>query len=155
VNLSHLARVALAAGVGAIVWSITEYMFHRWLMHARLGPAPVERGHRDHHREPTRRPLASPASPVLVLVAATGMAVWFTVPLGLGFVGAYLAYERTHHYAHLRAPRSRYGRWMRRHHQHHHRVDATSNFGFTTPIWDAVFGTYRRVPADATRNSTP
>jgi sterol desaturase/sphingolipid hydroxylase (fatty acid hydroxylase superfamily) len=155
VNLSSIGRSALAAGVGAIVWSLTEYGFHRWLMHARLGPAPVAEGHRDHHHEPTHRPLASPFSLLLVLVMAMWMALWVTVPLGIGFLGAYVGYERAHHYAHLRGPRSRYGRWLRRHHQHHHRIDARSNFGFTTPVWDAVFGTYQRVPAVTTRNSTP
>jgi hypothetical protein len=55
----------------------------------------------------------------------------------------------------MRAPKSAYGRWARRHHFSHHFVDARYNHGVTTPIWDMVFGTYRRpvpikVPAKLT-----
>ena len=37
-----------------------------------------------------------------------------------------------------------YGRWARRHHFYHHFINAKMNHGVTTPIWDLVFGTYRK-----------
>ena len=66
-----VAGLAVLAGIAA--WSLTEYIIHRWFMHAELGPAIAARGHLDHHRHPTRRPLASPLSLVATVVVGLGV----------------------------------------------------------------------------------
>src|SRR5690606_31822177 len=55
--------------------------------------------------------------------------------LGYGF------YEFQHAQAHLRAPRNRYERWLRKHHFHHHFGHPMANHGVTIPFWDIVFRT--------------
>lgn len=56
----------------------------------------------------------------------------------------YCVYEALHRIEHVTAGIGPYGRWARRHHFHHHFVDGKTNHGVTTPLWDLVFGTYRR-----------
>ena len=46
-----VAVVAVLAGI--VAWTRTEYVIHRWFMHAELGPAVASRGHLEHHRHPT------------------------------------------------------------------------------------------------------
>src|SRR4051794_21971434 len=108
-----LAVVAVA--VGMLAWSFTEYTFHRWVMHAGIGPKMVEEGHRSHHVDPQRRPLASPLAVAAVSIAgvtllpiigaALAVAVglpWYAGALfGPGFIVGYLSYERIHHHAHF------------------------------------------------------
>ena len=62
--------------------------------------------------------------------------------LGVGYVVAYFTYEAIHGIAHCFAPRTRYGRWYRKHHFHHHFAEPLRNQGVTTPVWDKVFGTF-------------
>jgi len=68
---------------------------------------------------------------------------------GLAYLGGlfagYLWSEAFHHAIHHRAPRNRWEAWMWRYHYVHHWKDPTSNYGFTSPLWDAVFRTYRSV----------
>ena len=67
---------------------------------------------------------------------------------GLAFVaclmGFYGFYDVLHRCQHTHRGYGRYGRWARRHHFTHHFVDARCNHGVTSPLWDFVFGTYRK-----------
>ena len=155
---------ALAVVVGLLAWSGAEYVIHRWFMHDAVGPAFVSRGHLDHHRHPTRRPLASPLSFVGVVVASLGAvaplgatlavrvgAAWWAGALaGVSTVAAYAVYERVHFRSHFQPSTTRYTRWQQRRHLAHHASAGTTNFGVTSPLWDWVFGTYEPVPEDAT-----
>ena len=152
----------LAFAVGVLGWTFTEYVFHRWVMHAGIGPRMVEEGHASHHLDPQKRPLASPLAvaavsvlgvtvlPVLGALVTTALGLpWYVGALvGPGFVAGYLSYERIHHHTHFDAPRTRYGTWVRRRHLHHHFIDGTTNFSTTLPAWDVLFGTYRRTTLD-------
>lgn len=162
-----VALAAVLAGIGA--WSFTEYVIHRWFMHAELGPAIASRGHLDHHRHPTRRPLASPLSLMMTLLVGLGVlcpvgawlatavgAPWFTGALvGLSGIATYLVYERVHFRAHFRPARTRYARGQQRRHLQHHASSGTTNFGVTSPLWDLVFGTYEPVPDRPDRPARP
>jgi sterol desaturase/sphingolipid hydroxylase (fatty acid hydroxylase superfamily) len=69
-------------------------------------------------------------------------AIVFTLSFGV----SYLVYEYVHYLNHVEPPKTLYGRWARKHHFLHHFEDAKSNHGVTSPLWDLVFGTYRRLP---------
>ena len=155
-----VAAVAVLAGV--VAWSFTEYVIHRWFMHAELGPAIASRGHLEHHRHPTRRPLASPLSLMMTLIVGLGFlcpvgawlatvigAPWYTGALvGLSGIATYLVYERVHFRSHFRPATTRYARWQQRRHLAHHASAGTTNFGVTSPVWDWAFGTYEPVPSE-------
>jgi sterol desaturase/sphingolipid hydroxylase (fatty acid hydroxylase superfamily) len=145
-------QVFLAALSGALTWSFLEYCIHRWLGHdRRFRPNLFAKEHVRHHVEGDYfAPAKKKVIAALVMVAMlVGPAMWIAGPLAGGsfvaaFVGFYLFYEVLHRREHTHAGFGAYGRWARRHHFYHHFVDGRANHGVTSPIWDLVFGTYRR-----------
>ncbi len=146
-----VAAVVVAAVLGAFTWSFFEYVIHRWLGHdRRFRGNPFGREHLRHHVEGD---YFAPAYKKLVFAALATAALGVpAVVLGgvlgvagvAGFVGFYAAYEVLHRREHTHAGIGRYGRWARGHHFHHHFVDGRTNHGVTSPLWDLMFGTYRR-----------
>ena len=142
----------VAALLGAFTWTLLEYLIHRWMGHdRRFRKSPFGVEHVRHHIEgnyfaPTWKKLIAAALfaivagiPALALAGARG---------GLAYVGGlvvfYGIYEILHRREHTHAGFGWYGRWVRRHHFHHHFVDGRANHGVTSPLWDVVFGTYQR-----------
>jgi hypothetical protein len=144
-----IARSAVDALVGAASWSALEYGLHRFAMHEPAGRGLPSVEHLKHHADvtyfsPTSKKIASAATttavvyPIAVLVAGRRRATAFT----FGLIAMYFAYEVAHRRTHTHPPRSRYGRWARRNHLHHHFGAPKRNFGVTSPVWDRVWGTY-------------
>ena len=146
-----MITILSAALMGAFAWSFLEYVIHRWLGHdRRFSRSPFAVEHIRHHREgdyfaPTWKKLLVAALVAVLLgvparlVAGTAGLAWM-----IGLLGFYGLYELVHRLEHVRAGVGPYGRWARRHHFTHHFVDARCNHGVTSPLWDFVFGTYRR-----------
>lgn len=143
----HPAWLALA---GAAAWTLLEYLIHRFLGHRWPGnPFGVEhvRHHATTHYFAPSLKKAAVAAPVILALGAA--LAW---PLGAagaaacaGGLGAmYVLYEVVHRRAHTHGPRGAYGRWLRRHHFHHHFHAPHLNHGVTTPVWDVVFRTLAR-----------
>jgi sterol desaturase/sphingolipid hydroxylase (fatty acid hydroxylase superfamily) len=145
-----------AFGLGAVGWTLAEYLLHRFVFHGasatRLGA--VE--HRKHHAQVDyfapwwQKALAAVAATAVMLPVSVvaGGAVW-GVAFTTGFIGMYLLYEVLHRRAHTRGPRGAYGRWRRRNHFAHHFADPRRAQGVTTPLWDRVFAT--RLPVERVR----
>lgn len=139
--------------LGIFTWTLLEYVFHRWAGHGRgfwrITPFGIE--HTRHHAEgnyfaPTIRK-AIAAIVIMMLIAPVSI-VLTNQTVGLSFasslVGTYVAYEFLHRRIHTHASDTRYGRWARLHHLHHHFVNPRTNHGVTSPFWDVVFGTYEK-----------
>lgn len=146
VVLTVLAFVAL----GFVVWSFLEYVLHRFAFHERRG---ANYGSREHLRHHARRDYFFWRNweawvGVVLVGAALVLPGWLLagpaggVAFGVGFVVAYFTYEGIHALAHVRPPRTRYGRWFRKHHFHHHFAEPLRNQGVTSATWDHVFGTW-------------
>ncbi|MGA2835532.1 MAG: sterol desaturase family protein [Acidimicrobiales bacterium] len=146
--------VLIAAFVGGMVlWTLSEYVLHRWF-HIARGSNLASKEHLEHHAR--RRYLVNAlswlswAGVLVVGLVAIPLVAWTVLPvpravaLGAGWVTAYFAYEFIHAADHLWAPRTAYGRWARRSHFHHHFGAPLRNYGVTSPFWDKVFGTYER-----------
>ncbi|MBI1944087.1 MAG: sterol desaturase family protein [Deltaproteobacteria bacterium] len=155
-----LPAAALAALAGVLLWSLAEYLLHRFLGHDhRTLPNPFAAEHTRHHAEGDYfAPTWKKALVALAAVPPTGAvaALVVDVPLGLvfalSFAATYLGYEWLHRRLHTHRGVGPWGRWLRRHHFHHHFVDPHTNHGVTSPVWDVAFGTRReptriRVPA--------
>jgi sterol desaturase/sphingolipid hydroxylase (fatty acid hydroxylase superfamily) len=153
--------VASALG-GVLVWTLLEYVLHRFGGHdGRFGNA-IRREHLGHHARPDtfsttgkKLLLAVPVLATLFVVVLAGAGVVVATGLTTGTTGAWLGYERLHRLVHVRAPRNAWGAWARRHHLFHH-FNPRVNHGVTTPLWDWVFGTLARpgivpVPKKAAR----
>lgn len=140
----YLATVLL----GIFSWSFAEYALHNWGGHLAKGKNPFSKEHLKHH---AKKDYFSPHSkkslmavPVLVLMGfITGLwlspliACLYTLSFGL----TYLGYEICHYRLHAYAPRGPVGRFLRKHHFHHHFQNPWTNHGVTSPIWDYVFRT--------------
>ena len=146
-----LLPAALAALAGATLWSLAEYLLHRFLGHdRRTMPNPFGDEHTRHHREgdyfaPTWKKalVALGAVPVLGALAALIIGAPLGMVFAVSFVATYAGYEWLHRRMHTHRGVGAYGRFVRRHHFHHHFGSPRVNHGVTTPIWDLAFGTYQ------------
>ena len=146
-----LAGAALLA-LGMALWTLGEYVMHRFAMHALRGKGMASREHLRHHAE--RDSVLESWYFAWTGIIAVGIALGINaarllgpvgICLGVGWVAGYGFYDWIHWRAHRRPIAHPYERWVRRHHFHHHFGHPTSNHGVTTPVWDLVFGTYERV----------
>ena len=156
---------AVAFGLGAMGWSLSEYLLHRFAGH---GPSRLRKGawwlppnvllllfweeHTAHHRDPMyfapgwKKALTAVATvPVAGVLVASFTSFAVGLSFALGFSLTYVAYEWLHRRVHTHAPTNAYMGWMRRHHLQHH-VSPKKNHGVTSGLWDRVFGT-REAPA--------
>lgn len=137
---------ALFLTIGLVWWTLLEYLLHRFVFH--LAPKSLGRRHLEHHDAPLDRRLAvaSPGTSIggavlhgILFVGLFGMARG--IPLLLGLVAGYLAYEWIHFSTHFRHPKTRWGKALRFHHLLHHHAQKDARFGVTSALWDRVFGT--------------
>lgn len=145
--------LALTALAGAFTWTFLEYILHRWAGHgARFRRNPFGIEHVRHHIEgnyfaPTWKKLL--IAPVVAALAALPAVPLLGRAHGVayvaGLIGFYGVYEVLHRLLHVWAGVGPYARWARRHHFTHHFVDARYNHGVTSPLWDHVFGTCKKV----------
>lgn len=144
------ATISLISGI--FTWTFLEYVIHRFIGHKKKTDNPITHEHKHHHSQfdyfaPNWKKL------VLALIVLGSLTLLVGWPLGwlygfsysLGIAGMYLVYETLHKRAHTHAPLNKYGRWLRMHHFHHHFRSPKHNHGVTSPIWDMVFGTHKKV----------
>jgi len=151
-----LANVALIFFVGVFVWSLFEYLMHRFVFHF---VAESDRAmrivyiiHGNHHEYPRdKERLFMPPVPSLIIAS-----VLFSLMYGIGYLfGAtqivyaffpgfllgYLLYGTMHYAIHAWNPPFK---WMkplwRNHHLHHYKVQE-KGFGVSSTLWDHIFGT--------------
>lgn len=151
-TLSTALTILVALTAGAALWTLAEYVLHRFAMHQLHGRGIMSREHLEHHVHSSwsfsHTHLLSWAGMLLVGYGAWMPLVWWAVgpaagiAVATGWAAGYFFYEHQHAMAHLRAPARRYDRWLRRHHFHHHFGHPMSNHGVTTLVWDKVFGTF-------------
>jgi len=145
--------VVAAAAIGAALWTLTEYVMHRFSFHHR-GDGQLRRiiatEHTRHHREPSatnfvlrlfgHAAVAMLGLPLGFIIGAIttpvfGLTLWASWALG------YTAYEIGHWRLHHRAPRTAAALRRRVRHMSHHGVNAATNFGVSLDFWDRVFST--------------
>lgn len=138
----------IAFGAGLMLWSLLEYLLHRWVFHKRVLGKGLSREHLRHHAKvdwfaPWWIKLAV-AAPILLALAALGVLLVGAPGAGLatGTFSGWLIYEWIHRRIHVAAPRNAYARWARAHHLSHHFGKAHANHGVTSPLWDHVFSSF-------------
>lgn len=134
-------------GVGLVVWTLAEYLTHRFPMHGRRGTSPLADEHLDHHADPLdARPLRPDVHNLGYKGAGFVLASTLVGPsFACGFTAGYAGYTHVHHEMHRRPPRSsRERRLWRRHHDHHFN-GPVRNYGVTCDVWDRLLSTERQV----------
>lgn len=144
-----------AAGLllaGMAMWTLGEYLMHRFAMHEMRGKGMASREHLRHHaeRDSVLESWYFAWAGVLGVGFALGVNAqnavgWAGWALGVGWVSGYGVYDWLHFRAHRRHVANGYERWLRRHHFHHHFGHPMANHGVTSPVWDKVFGTHEPV----------
>jgi dihydroceramide fatty acyl 2-hydroxylase len=143
--------------LGLFIWTFSEYTLHRFLFHF---PASTPRAqrisflfHGIHHAQPQVKtrlvmplPVSIPMSFIffglfhLVFGVALKSPAWVAPVMG-GFLIGYLAYDLIHYATHHLPMRSRFAKYLKRHHMQHHYKDPATRFGVSSPAWDYVFAT--------------
>jgi sterol desaturase/sphingolipid hydroxylase (fatty acid hydroxylase superfamily) len=155
----RLSVCLTAYGVGLVVWTLIEYVFHRALFHH----APfLSRIHDLHHQAP--KELIGTPGWLAVLAVFAGLAgpLWLAIGFNLGtavvagFLTGYLWYVFVHYATHHWQPRrNSYLYRARLRHSRHHYLSQEGNFGVTTAFWDRVFGTALEERASTLRAVSP
>lgn len=138
--------------LGLFVWSLTEYVLHRFIFHLepKKGNKMLERihfiFHGVHHDYPSDAhrlvmppsvsvPLATAFYYLFSLVLRTGpLAAFFSA-----FMTGYLFYDMTHYALHHANFKNKFWKKLKKHHMLHHYDDASKGYGVSSPLWDKVF----------------
>jgi dihydroceramide fatty acyl 2-hydroxylase len=137
---------------GLVLWTLVEYILHRFFFHtAPKGPAGIKAhflAHGIHHYDPfdgTRLvfpPL--PATGIALVIYGLFELVW---PTGIacavmaGLLTGYLLYDMSHYVSHHGKIRDPWFRFLHRYHAAHHHREPDALFGVSNPFWDLVFRT--------------
>jgi sterol desaturase/sphingolipid hydroxylase (fatty acid hydroxylase superfamily) len=130
--------------LGFALWTLAEYLVHRFLYHR---VSFFHRLHDTHHASPDDMIGGPPLLAIvliLLLVAAPTLSIEraFGAATTFGSLSGYLAYMIVHDRVHLGArPESGLFNRLRSHHLRHHFLDGRGNYGVTTMFWDYIFGT--------------
>lgn len=147
---SGLAVTAALFLAGVALWTLFEYVFHRFVFH--LEPSsPFRRRlqfviHGVHHQYPDDKTRL--VMPVTVSIPVSLLMLWgFLALLGeygwgffSGFLAGYFSYDMLHYAVHhVRNARNPWFRRLQQHHLAHHFRDTQRGFGVSSPLWDKVF----------------
>ncbi len=170
VSRLHVLAVLGAAIGGALLWSLTEYLLHRFLFH-RIGATLAGRRfyfvlhgvHHDYPMDGSRLVMPLGVSipigvTVYLLLSITlgplAGAPWVD-PVFAGFGVGYLAYDGIHYATHHFRMSSPIGRWLKRYHMVHHHTGENARYGVSSPLWDYVFGTFAPTTPAPQQEATP
>ncbi len=149
--------VPLGFIAGLFLWTLTEYILHRFVFHYPPRTPAQEKivflFHGIHHTQPQDKtrlvmppvvsiPLALVFYGLFVLILGQllGAPQWIA-PMFSGFITGYLLYDLTHYATHHFPMRSGYLKYIKRYHMMHHYKTPDQRFGVSSPVWDVVFRT--------------
>jgi 4-hydroxysphinganine ceramide fatty acyl 2-hydroxylase len=149
-----ILTVAVLFLFGVLVWTLLEYMIHRYAFHyepkSRFGKRLhfiVHGVHHDYPNDAKRLVMPPGVSIPLAIVFWVLFAVVFgrfapAISAGFGF--GYVCYDSIHYAIHHFAMKR--GVWFRlkQYHLRHHYHDDHIGYGVSSPLWDYVFRTTRK-----------
>jgi sterol desaturase/sphingolipid hydroxylase (fatty acid hydroxylase superfamily) len=138
--------------LGLFIWTLTEYILHRFIFHfyptSDWGKRIHFIFHGVHHDYPNdAKRLVMPPSASIPLAAAFYLLFdWLLADQMLngffaGFIMGYLFYDMTHYMLHHAQFKNGFWKRLKQQHMLHHYDDASKKYGVTSDIWDKVFGT--------------
>ena len=143
--------------VGLFLWTITEYILHRFLFHFHARTAKGQRimflFHGVHHAQPQMKTRLVMPPIVSIPLAALFLGLFYLLftlilkaplwldPVFAGFMIGYLMYDMIHYATHHFAMRKGYWKYIKRYHMAHHFKSPDALFGVSNPVWDYVFHT--------------
>lgn len=136
--------------LGLLIWTLFEYVMHRFIFHLKLrselGRWLIFLTHGNHHVAPDDR-YRNIMPPIVSVVISCGIWLTFWLLLGpkgsvlyLGFGIGYVVYDVIHYACHQLPMRGPILRQLRRHHIRHHYARVEGNYAITAIFWDRLFG---------------
>jgi len=143
--------------LGLILWTLAEYLLHRFLFHMPVKGEKAERiiflFHGVHHAQPQEKTRLVMPPAVSIPLAAVFYGIYhlffavilkapqWVAPVFSAFIFGYLVYDLTHYATHHFPMRSGYAKYIKRYHMQHHYKTPNARFGVSSPLWDVVFKT--------------
>ena len=139
---------------GLGIWTLLEYIIHRYVFHyepsSRLGKQLHFVVHGVHHDYPNdaKRLVMPPAVSIPLAIVFYGLfflafrsaapAIW------AGFAAGYVCYDGVHYAIHHLPMKKGILNRLKQHHLRHHFHDDHVGYGVSSPFWDYVFRTNRK-----------
>ena len=135
---------------GIFIWTITEYLLHRYIFHfvpkSRWGLRLHFIFHGVHHDYPrdSKRLVMPPSASIPLALLFYFLFLWL-LPARMmdaffaGFLIGYLVYDMTHYAIHHGNFKSRLMKSIKQHHMLHHYSDSTKGYGVSSSLWDIFF----------------
>jgi 4-hydroxysphinganine ceramide fatty acyl 2-hydroxylase len=152
-QLSIVAVTALFL-LGILLWTLTEYLIHRYVFHyepkSRWGKRLHYVIHGVHHDYPNdaRRLVMPPVVSIPLAFLFYGLFLLIfgnlTPPVFAGLVFGYVCYDMLHYATHHLAMKRGAWLWLKKYHLRHHFNDDHVGYGISSPLWDYVFRTTRK-----------
>ena len=122
------------------LWSFTEYMFHRYLLHNIF-----YKQHKKHHIFPNKLSIINTPMSIVLLNTLLYICLFYNFKYCLHmfqmFIGLnYLSFEIIHLLSHSYKGSNKIILNAKHYHKLHH-IDENVNYSFITPFWDYIFGT--------------
>lgn len=149
--------ILIAFLVGLFLWTLAEYLLHRFVFHFHAKKPALQRVffllHGIHHTQPQSKtrlvmppvvsiPLAFVFYGLFQLFIGKILGGGYLVgPIFSGFISGYMFYDLTHYATHHFPMRRGIWKALKRHHMRHHYKSPDLRFGVSSPLWDYVFDT--------------
>ena len=137
---------------GLIVWTLVEYVMHRFLFHYMPADKPWAQRlhfifHGVHHDYPSdAKRLVLPPSVSIPLALAFYFMFNAILPVNYiygffpAFLIGYLFYDESHYAIHHFNFKGKIWKKIKQHHMLHHYSDPAKGYGVSSPLWDKIFG---------------
>jgi 4-hydroxysphinganine ceramide fatty acyl 2-hydroxylase len=137
---------------GLIVWTLVEYVMHRFLFHYMPPDKPWAQRlhfifHGVHHDYPSdAKRLVLPPSVSIPLALAFYLMFNAILPVNYiygffpAFLIGYLFYDESHYAIHHFNFKGKIWKKIKQHHMLHHYSDPAKGYGVSSPLWDKIFG---------------
>jgi sterol desaturase/sphingolipid hydroxylase (fatty acid hydroxylase superfamily) len=151
-NAQNVFSIAGYVIFGLIIWTLTEYVLHRFVCHwqppGKLGERIHFVFHGVHHDYPSDSKRL-----VMVPTVSIPLATLFfflfrfligeinVFPFFAGFLIGYLFYDMTHFAIHHYNFKSKFWLDLKHHHMLHHYKDMQNGYGVSSKFWDLIFRT--------------
>jgi 4-hydroxysphinganine ceramide fatty acyl 2-hydroxylase len=152
-RLSFVAVMGLFL-LGVLLWTLTEYLIHRYIFHyepkSRWGKQLHFVVHGVHHDYPNdgRRLVMPPviSIPLAFVFFGSFLLIFGSVAPAVfaGLVFGYVCYDMLHYATHHLPMKRGLWLWLKQYHLRHHFKDDHVGYGISSPLWDYVFRTTRK-----------
>ena len=157
----HLSVLSIFGYImlGLFIWTLTEYVLHRfvfhWLPPGKIGARLHYIFHGVHHDYPSDSkrlvmvPTVSiPLSALFFYLFKLAIGPVLVAPFFMGFLAGYLFYDMVHYAIHHYNFKSKFWLNLKHHHMLHHYKDMDHGYGVSSKIWYYIFRSDFKKSAD-------